>query len=53
MRDELRSQGFHPLWAGLSFQSKLDDMGYSISWGTEVSIPFGRVSVFKEHLFLL
>ena len=37
-------KSFHPLWAGLSFQRR-----YNISIVPEeyVSIPFGRVSVFK------
>ena len=38
--------GFHPLWAGLSFQSRLS---IASQWDAhcQVSIPFGRVSVFK------
>ena len=42
--------GFHPLWAGLSFQSR-QSTGLSRQKCPTlyVSIPFGRVSVFKAH----
>ena len=39
--------GFHPLWAGLSFQSREQYPQPACAFLLLVSIPFGRVSVFK------
>ena len=39
--------GFHPLWAGLSFQSRVGPSRSKWRRSSSVSIPFGRVSVFK------
>ena len=44
---DLILQGFHPLWAGLSFQSEIVGVLRERLGRTYVSIPFGRVSVFK------
>jgi len=40
---------FHPLWAGLSFQRNNKNLIAEVARMAPVSIPFGRVSVFKAR----
>ena len=46
----LAYKGFHPLWAGLSFQREVARTAPDLVRRVGVSIPFGRVSVFKGRI---